>query len=574
MPDASKHTRIVPTGAEIYIQQALTGQIVTSRKIYKLCQMMDDRIRNGYKRWHYDCAKAVRPCNFIERFCYIPSGRTGHLMKLELFQQFIVNITYGFVDDGGNRQFNEVLVIMGRKNGKTSLVAALEQYMLVADGEGSPQIYNLAVTEPQAALAYGAVIKMMRQSKALKKREYTGTVKERHSAGLICDSTMGYVTTLASNADALDGLDTHFAVGDEIAAWKDRGPYDLVRQSMSAREQPMMFEISTAGFVRNSIYDAQYDYASRWLDGDVEDDRFCAFIWELDERTEDWTDESIWPKANPGLGTIKKIEALRSSVNKGKQDPTYLPTLLTKDFNIPQNSSSAWLTWEECGSEQELDFDGMHFDYCIVGFDASDSVDLTAAQAICMRDGDNHIYEKSMYWIPESKLAAAEDSGSTRNVDDAPYRLWESQGLLRVIPGNTVPKSVLQEWIEELRDEHDLYTFAVGYDPWHMDDTTVKNLKMLVGESRCEVVRQGPQTLSDPMKRLKADYGEGRIIDGGNPVNRWCRMNVMIKTDINANIQPDKKDLNPKCRIDGFMAELDAYITLLRHFDEYMQVIG
>lgn len=573
MASQGGHSRIVPTGAELYIKQVLDGQMVTSKKVRKLCEIMDARIRDGYKCWHYDRAAAMRPCTFIERFCYIPSGKTGHLIELELFQQFIINIAYGFVDDDGARQLNEILVIMGRKNGKTSLVAALEQYMLVADGEGAPQIYNLAVTQPQAALAYGAVNKMRLQSKSLRKRERTGTIPERHSAGIMCDRTMGYITTLAANADALDGLDTHCAVADEIAAWKDRGPYDLVRQSMSARTQPLMFEITTAGFVRNSIYDSQYDYATRWLDGEVEDDRFCAFIWELDERTEDWTDEAVWPKANPGLGTIKKVEALRSSVNKARQDASYLPTVLTKDFNLPQNDSSAWLTWDESGSDVPLDFDGMHFDYGIVGFDASDAIDLTAAQMLCMRAGDDHIYERSMYWIPESKLQEREDSGSTRNVDNVPYRLWEAKGLLRIVPGNNVPKSVLQEWIEELRDEHDVYTYAVGYDPWHMDDNTVKNLKMLVGESRCEVVRQGTQTLSDPMKRLRADYKDGRIIDGGHPINRWCRMNVMVRTDINQNIQPDKRNLSSLNRIDGFMAELDAYITLLRHYDDYLAML-
>lgn len=563
------------TGAEEYIERVLDGRIVTSRQVFKLCEIMKSRISGGYKGWKYSRACANKVIKFLYTACYIPAGRKGVKFDTELYEQFIIGLMYGFVDSDGYRQFQETLVKMGRKNGKTSIAAGLAQYALIADGEYAPQVYSAAVTKEQASLCYGATLRMMRQSPLLKRRERKGIVPSRGVDGLICDANDGFMCPLASNEDSLDGLDIHFVVADEIAAWKTRGAYDLIKQAFSARTQPMMLEISTAGFVRNSIGDAQFRYAQEWMDSDGEmDDRFLPIVWELDRQEDNWVDEGAWIKANPGLGTVKSIETLRANVVKAKQDPEFLPTVLTKDFNIPQNQSSAWLNWEECGNDQQFDLDSMHFDYCIVGFDAADSIDLTAAQALFMRAGDNHIYEKSMYWIPESKLRAAEERGERRNVDDVPYRLWEARRLLRVVPGNNVPKSVLQEWIEELRDEHDLYTYAVGYDPWHMDDNTIKNLKLIVGESRvCRIV-QGAKTLSEPMKRIKADYKDGRIIDNAHPINRWCRMNVMVKEDINKNIQPDKKENNPKNRIDGFMAELDAYIVLLNMFDEYQQSIS
>ena len=471
----------------------------------------------------------------------------------------------------------------------TTLCAAIMQYLMVADGEYGPQIYTMACTDSQAALCFGGAKKMMRQSPALSKRERMGTVPERRRQGILHEANDGYITTVTMNTD-LNGLDVHGAVCDEIASWKSDGPYSDVKQGMSARRQPLMFEITTAGFVRNSIYDTQYSYATRWLDGEIEDDRFIPFIWELD-RTDDWMhDEECWYKANPGLGTIKSIDTLRGFVQRAINEPTFRPTVLTKDFNVPQNSSTAWLTWEESGSDERFDFWNAGFRYCIIGFDYAQSVDLAAAQVLCMRpernedgsikrefDGtpifDPHIYETSMYWIPEAKFDAQETKGDKAVKDHAPYRLWRDQGMLRVVPGNVVPVSVLSEFINELRDEHGLYTFAIGYDPWHILGDDRKLLEQMVGDGRCEQVIQGVKTLSDPMYRIRADYQQGRFVDDANPINRWCRMNVMAIYDSNLNIMPDKKEGKGANKIDGFMAELDGYIALLRHEGEYKAIL-
>ena len=571
-----------------YMADVLAGAFVTSGKIKKLCRILSER-GDTYKRWHYDQAKADHALRFIEAFCCQTAGEIGRKLHLEPFQKFFVSAIFGWVDDDGNREFQEVLIIIGRKNGKTTICAAIMQYLMVADGEYGPQIYTMACTDSQAALCFGGAKKMMKQSPSLSKRERMGLVPERRRQGILHEANDGYITTLTMNTE-LDGLDVHGAVCDEIAAWKSDGPYNDVKQGMSARRQPLMFEITTAGFVRNSIYDTQYAYASRWLDGEIEDDRFIPFIWELD-RSDDWMhDEECWYKANPGLGTIKSIDTLRGFVQRAINEPTFRPTVLTKDFNVPQNSSTAWLSWEESGSDERFDFWGAGFRYCIIGFDYAQSVDLAAAQVMCMRplrddDGnvvrnergmpvfDPHIYETSMYWMPETKFDAQETKGDKATKDHAPYRLWRDQGLLRVVEGNVVPVSVLSEFINELRDEHGLYTFAVGYDPWHILGGDRELLEQMVGKERCEQVIQGVKTLSDPMYRIRADYQQGRFVDDAHPINRWCRMNVMAIYDTNLNILPDKKEGKGANKIDGFMAELCGYIALLRHEDEYKAIL-
>lgn len=560
--------------AQKYFEKVADGKIVACVKMRKLAEIMLGRMEHGYKRWHFDVDAAEKPVRFIETFCKIPSGRLGQPMKLEPFQKAIVETIFGFVDDEGLRQITEALVMLARKNAKTTLAAGIELDMLVADGEGSPQIYNTANDLDQATLGFNAAYKMVRQS-----GDIAAHVKKRTDQ-LYCDLNFGFIKPMASNATTLDGLDVHCGIIDEIHAMKDRSVYELVKQGTAARKQPLILQITTNGFVRNSIMDDQYSYASRWLDGTVEDDRFVPFIYELDDR-EEWTREECWIKANPGLGTIKSREYLRNAVKKAKQDPSYKPTVMTKDFNIPENAAVAWLDYTEAinpttyfGHENgKPRFKDLGFRYGVCGFDASDSVDLTSAQMLMMRPDDDTIYERSMYWIPESVIEEYADNGDRKGRDGVPYQQWISRGLMRTVPGNKIDKRVLLEWLEELRDEDDLYCYAIGFDPWHMtEDYLVSDLESFVGSSRVFKVRQGSKTLSQPMKMLKAEYQANRIVDNHNPINEWCRMNVMVKADVNDNIQPVKKGMDRRNRIDGFAAELDAYVTLLNLMDEYRAV--
>lgn len=581
---AAKRRRSV---AQLYFEQVLSGEVTACRKVRRLAQIMAPRFERGaYKGWHFDIDKSERPVKFIETFCKMPSGRTGEPIRLEPYQRAVVETVFGWVDKDGYREFQEVLNIWGRKNGKTTLLAALELYMLCADGEGSPQIYNVASSKPQASLGYGAAVKMWKQSPALSKHVRKGTVVERDSDGLIFDRNMGYITPLSSATRHLDGLDTHFAVIDELSSIVNRDLYDLVKQSTPSRRQPMIFTISTSGFTRGGIFDDQMEYAEKWLKNPSMDDRFIPFIYELDSK-EEWTDESCWVKANPGLGTVKSVDALRGYVEKAKNDPAFLPTVLCKDFNVPANQASAWLTYDEAVNEEPLDLDGCK--YAVVGFDASDTTDLTAAKALMLKalrdeDGnvvrdengvpvdDGKIYELSMYWIPEDTIRQWSEAGSRNSRDNAPYEKWIERGLMRTVPGNKIPKRVIVDWILELRDQG-ILTFACGYDPWHIDDTTEEQLKRLIGSTRVHKVVQGPKTLSGPMKQMKPDFAAGRFVDGHNPVNEWCRMNAECKVDVNDNWQLEKKLRDPRNRIDGLAAELDAYTVMIGMEDDLRRML-
>lgn len=554
--------------AERYLMRVQSGEVVAGQKIKQLANIMLPRIREGHGIWKYDRARAKRPVEFIERFCKLPQGKIGAPLVLEDYELCIIELTFGFVDDEGNREFREVMVVIGRKNGKTSLAAAIALYMLMADKEYAPQCYSVATSKDQASLTYGSILNMVKQSPVLSKHLHKGIIPDRHQDGLMFNATSGYFTPLSSQTRNLDGLNVHFAIVDEMAAITNRDTYDLVRQGTGSRDNPLLLTITTNGFERDGLFDEQYDYCRRWLSGKLADDTFLPIVYELDERVE-WTDPTAWAKANPGLGTVKKQAYLEAQVQKAKNDASYLPTVLTKDFNVPENKASAWLHYEEAVNPATFRMEDMGFRYCVVGYDASDSVDLTAAKAMMMRPGDDHIYEMSMYWLPEAALEKFRTSGRRVERDKVPYEKWVANDLVRLVPGNKVDHRVVFQWIQELAEDYGIYTLALGYDPWHLtDDAWVQQARMTVGEGNAEVVRFGPKTMSAPMKAIRADYQARRIVDNHNPVNEWCRMNVSVAIDRNDNWQP-VKGKGPGGRIDGFAAEICAYITLERHMAMY-----
>ena len=276
----------------------------------------------------------------------------------------------------------------------------------------------------------------------------------------------------------------------------------------------------------------------------------------------------MWVKANPGLGTVKDTEFLKGCVEKAKNDDTFLPTMLVKDFNLKENSDSAWLSWSELANDEKIPED-LELRYAIGGMDAADSIDLNSAKLIGMRPDDPKIYVRSMYWIPQTKLDQMKDR---HHPDDAPYDIWMARGLIRVEPGNKVNKRVFLDWFLEMRDEQDIYPLYIGYDPWHIDDSLLSLFCQEFGKNAMIPVRQGTATLSAPMKDLKAEFGGGNIVYDANPIDRWCFANTYVKSDVNGNIQPNKGHSANK-RIDGTASLLDAYVVLRDKKEEYLSLI-
>ena len=536
-----------------YADALESGKIVAGRRVRIWYRRMAERIRAGkYKRWHWDIERASKPLEFIRLFCRRSDGKHfGEPIVLDLWQKAFVQLVFGWIDDAGNRQFLESLLLVARKNGKTTLLACLALFMLVGDKEGSPEIYFIATKLDQAKLGYNATCRMLSQSPALLKH-----LKKRKT-DIYFPATFGYVMPICSDSEGLDGLNSHCVVIDELHAIKDINLYEVMKQSTSARDQPMVVMITTAGTVRESIFDQIYDHARQVCDGVIEDDSFCPIMYELDSPDE-WTREDCWIKANPGLGTIKGREYLRGMVQRAQTDPSRRRGIMCKDFNILGSEADAWLPFELINNTDKIDPQEIADCYAIGGVDLSATTDLTAA-TLLVRKPDGRTYVLQQYFIPED-IAARKIAE-----DRVPYDVWRDQGWVTYCPGSRVDYHAVTAWFVQMRETRGLYPLCVGYDPW---SSAYWVTEMQSEGFALEIVRQGAQTMSAPMKTMRADLEERRLIFDNNPVLKWCLSNLRIKTDENENIRP-VKGKNPKQRIDGAVSLIDAYVCLDRHLVDY-----
>lgn len=542
-----------------YWNKIQSGEIVACRRLIQQYKKLVDELKNPRDPWVFDLEKANRPIEFIERFCKHSKGKwIGKPIKLELFQKAKIQAVYGFVHkETGLRRCREVFTLVARKNGKSTEKAATGNYMLVGDGEGGAEVYSVATKKDQARIVFSEAVNMVAQSPALSRH-----VKKRKS-DLYFPVAFSKFEPLASDSNSLDGLNVHYGIMDELHAIKDRNLYDVIKQAMSAREQPILDMITTAGFVRECIYDSIYTYACNVLDGVVDDERFLAFIYELDDRSE-WTDFRMWEKANPGLGTIKSYEELAANVERAKNDPDFLPTVLTKDFNIRETVAGTWLTFEQIENKETFDIEEFRGCYAIGGADLSSTTDLTCATLLMMKPGDEKKYVIQQYFLPEDLVEQRVKE------DKIPYDKWAERGLLTLCPGNKVNYSDVTAWFMKLYQEYGIIPFWIGYDPWN-SQYWIEEMKSM-GFTMIEV-RQGAKTLSQPMKEMGADLCAKRINYNNNPILKWCLTNTNVKRDDNDNIRPVKGQSNRQ-RIDGAVSLLIAYTVLFNNLQDYKNLIG
>lgn len=545
--------------AKEYLDAIRTGKEVVSHKVRSVyereCAWMD----KPDFLYSFDEKKGSRPIEFIERFCRHYEGEwAGKKIELELFQKAKIQLAYGWIEKAtGFRRFREVVDIRARKCGKSTETAGVELFSLIGDNEGGAQVCCTANKKDQAAIIFKSAVAMREQSPALR------SISRKRQSDIYFPATMSTLVALAADTKTMDGLNAHFFSLDEWHEARTRKVYDVMKQSQSARRQPLAWLISTNGFVREKFFDDRYDYASKvalWEKG-FQDFRLLPLIYELDSRDE-WDKEECWPKANPGLGKIKSLATLRQWVDDAKRDPTALPTVLTKDFNIPENSSDSWLPYKSCVNETVADMDFLKKSYAVGGCDLSATTDLTCATLLIVKPNDDKMYVLQKYFLPEARVKEVE-ANSAR---EAPYKLWAEQDWLQVCPGANVDYRAVTQWFVDMVELYDIRPLYVGYDRalagYWIEEMAERGFEL-------ERVAQGPYTWTYPMKRLGGLLSDKKIVYQNNPILRWCLTNTSKKTtnrDGIASIQPVKTSQNK--RIDGMVSLLNAYTVFCNHEDE------
>jgi len=541
-----------------YWQQIQAGRVVVSKRVQKIYAGLVSDIKKPQGKFVFDEKRASRPIEFIERFCKHSKGEwAGRPVKLELFQKAYISALFGFIDrETGLRRYRESFFMVGRKNGKSTLLAGLALYMLIADKEPGAEVYSVATKKDQARIVFDETHNMVKQSP-----ELSANIKKRKT-DLYFPLSMAKFQPLGKNSDTLDGLNAHCVIMDELHSIKDRNLYEVMKQGQSARRQPLLIMITTAGTVRECIFDDIYSYACGIVDGTIIDETFLPIIYELDSRDE-WTDPPSWEKANPGLGQIKKLSDLTSKVERAKNSPKDLSGILCKDFNIRETLSSAWLPFDAINNEETFVLERFRGSFAIGGADLSITTDLTCATLLMLDKETEQRFVKQMYWLPA-------DSFQERvQYDKIPYDKWRDRGLLRLCSGNSINYSDVTAWFLEMVNDHGITPAWIYYDSYSarywVEEMEAHGFRMV----RCI---QGAKTLSLPMQQLGADLQAKKVNYGNNPVLKWCLTNTGIQTDRNGNIVPVKNQA-AKQRIDGTSSLLDAYVGLCDHYNEFINAL-
>ena len=542
-----------------YCDRIECGDIITSRRVKAVYSRLTAEMDDPNLPYYFDEEAGERPITFIETFCKQSQGTIGAPLKLELFQKAFIQLLFGWLEkDTGYRRFRETLFLCGRKNGKSTLLSGIALYMLVADYEGAAEIYSVATKKDQAKKVLTEAVNMIKQSPELR-----AVLKKRRN-DVYFPATSSIFEALASDSNTLDGLNSHAVIIDELHAIRDRNLYEVMKQSTSSRRQPLVVMITTAGTVRECIFDNMYELACDIADGKKKDDAFLPILYEIDSRDE-WTNPQMWIKANPGLGKIKQYKTLAAFVERAKNNPADLPGVLCKDFNYRENDNSVWLSYDQIKNDAVFDMSEVYNTYAIGGCDLSATTDLTAATLLIRKPNDETVYVLQHYFLPQARIEHLEE----KNTNEAPYRLWAERGLLTVCEGNRVNFSEVTQWFCQMRDEHKIDAFKVGYDR-ALAGYWVEEMKS--NGFTMEAVAQGPFTWSQPMREMGAAFADKIVNYNKNPILLWCLSNTAVKKSGVNNIQPVK--ITDKRRIDGAVSLLNAWVIYVRYYDDFMYNVG
>ena len=471
----------------------------------------------------------------VVQFCqralvHVQGDLAGQPFTLQPWQRRIVRDLFGTVDGDGRRRYREALIAVPRKNGKSTLGAALALAALCLDGEQGAQIFSAAAEKDQARLVFSIAKAMVGRSQLLSE------MLQVYGDAIVNPDVHGVYKPISAEAYSKHGLNPHLVIFDELHAQKTPDLYDVLRTGMGARSQPLMVSITTAGYARDSVCRKVWDYASAVSEGMIHDDAFYAAVWETAPAA-DWTDPDQWAAANPNLGVSVSREFLERECEKAKRDTAYENTFRQLYLNQWTEQSVRYIPmrdWDATASIPLPDLDGQP---CFIGIDLSNTVDLTAwvaAFPLASLPGDDDAETPAVALVPRVYIPAERMEERERR-DRVPYRAWVKDGIVTATPGNSVDYETVMADIMAAADTYDVK--GVGIDPWN----STHMQQRLLGEGVPVVAyRQGFKSFADPTKQLQRLTLEHRIIHAGSAPLRWNMSNLVVRLDEAGNVKPDK----------------------------------
>ena len=535
-----------------YYQGIQSGEIIVGRWIRLWYQYIVKGLEE--RSFFYSPKKATRAVRFIESFCRHNEGRHD-LLKLELWQRALVSVIFGIVDEEDKRVFSEILIIIGRKNGKTLLAAAISTYAAILDGEYGGRIYFISPKLEQAKICYNGMCEMIRTDPDLSQ------VGRRRRDDLFFERFNTTAKPLAFNSKKSDGLNPSVMIMDEIASWPGQAglrQYNVNRSAAGARRQPLYISITTAGYESEGIYDSLFKRATALLMGNSRESHFAPFIYQIDD-LDRWNDINEWPKANPNLGVSLSVDTLIEEAVIAETDLAAKSEFLCKRCNVKQNATSAWLSAQaiEALTGPRFTLEDFRGCYCVVGIDLSQTTDLTAAVVLIERDG--LIYAIAHFWMPGKRIEEA----TTR--DGIPYAQYIKRGFLSPSGENFVDYIDVRDYVTDLVSKYEILPLKVGYDRYSAQ-YLVQDLKKY--GFHCDDVFQGPN-LTPVINEAEGLIKDGTIRIGDNDLMKIHLLNSAIKYSAERNRkQLVKIETRSSIHIDAAAALLDALCVRQKYADE------
>lgn len=491
--------------------------------------------------------------SFIECLCHTKGTWAGKPFELIDWQEKIIRDIFGTLKPNGYRQFNTAYIEIPKKQGKSELAAAVSLLLCCADGEERAEVYGCAADRQQAAIVFDVAADMVRMNPALKKRVKILASQKR----IIYQPTNSFYQVLSADAYSKHGFNVSGVIFDELHTQPNRKLYDVMTKgSGDARTQPLYFLITTAGTDTNSICYEVHQKALDIMNGRKHDPTFYPVIYGSKE-SDDWTDPSVWKKANPSLGITVSIDKVKAAFNSAKENPAEENTFRQLRLNQWVKQSVRWMPmdkWDACAFP--IDEHALEGRVCYGGLDLSSSTDITAFVLVFPPEDESEGYTiLPHFWIPE-------DNVNLRvRRDHVPYDIWKQQGYLETTEGNVIHYGYIEQFIDNLGKKYNIQEIA--FDRWG----AVQMVQNLEGMGFTVVpFGQGFKDMSPTTKELMKLTLEKKIAHGGHPVLRWMMDNIYIRTDPAGNIKPDKAKSTEK--IDGVVATIMALNRAIRNEGE------
>lgn len=535
-----------------YYQGIVNGGIMVGLWVRKLYQRVIDDLESGV--YTFDQRKANNAIRFIERYMHHNKGKMapGRLV-LSLWQKAAISLIFGLVDADGNRHFRQVVMVVGRKCGKTLLAAAIMLYMVYCECEFGSEVYCVAPKLDQSDLVYSAFKFAVEQEPSLNKR-----TRPRKNDLYVKESNTS-IRKIAFNEKKADGYNPQLTVCDEGSSWPgDRGlkQYEVMVSGTGAREQPLTLMITSSGYEDEGIYDELIKRGTAYLNGDSRETRLLPILYMIDDVAK-WDDINELRKSLPGLGVSVSVQFMLDEINSAYQSLSKKVEFITKYCCIKQNSSQAWMRAETimqaCGDPLTLEqFRGC---YCVGGIDLSQTTDLTSCCIVVERDGQLHVI--SHFFLPAARVKDA----SAR--DGLPYELYAKRGLLTLSGTNYVLYQDCYNWFVSLIEQYGIYPLAVGYDRYGAN-YLVQDMEAY--GFHCHEVGQG-ENLTGIINETEGRFMDGTIHIGDNDLLKVHCLDSALKI----NAENNRKKLVKLARnlhIDGMAALLDAMCMRAFKHDE------